>query len=110
MQFYWHLLENMQMESNCVDNFEALYCTMALICIEMGGDEILVELFRLALDIQVCWSFISSRQDRKMFLVIVHINWNCANTCCFRGFEMFCFGRYDYYYCTEFIIRVITLT
>ncbi|XP_071117985.1 protein EFR3 homolog B-like isoform X1 [Haliotis cracherodii] len=52
MQFYWHLLENMQMESNCVDNFEALYCTMALICIEMGGDEILVELFRLALDIQ----------------------------------------------------------
>lgn len=41
------------MESNKVDNFEAIFCTMCLITIEMGGDDILVELIRLALDIQV---------------------------------------------------------
>lgn len=41
------------MESNKVDNFEAIFCTMCLITIEMGGDDILVELMRLALDIQV---------------------------------------------------------
>lgn len=53
IQFYWHILENLQMESNKADNFEAIFCTMCLITIEMGGDDILVELIRLALDIQV---------------------------------------------------------
>lgn len=53
MQFYWHILENLQLESNRVDNLEALYCTMALLAVEMGGEDILVDLFRLALDIQV---------------------------------------------------------
>ena len=52
--FYWHMSENTQQINNRVDNFEALYCTLALLCIEMGGDEILIELFRLALGIQVC--------------------------------------------------------
>ncbi|XP_078317338.1 protein EFR3 homolog B-like isoform X2 [Crassostrea virginica] len=51
-QFYWHILDNLQMESNKANNFEAIYCTMCLISIEMGGDDILVELIRLALDIQ----------------------------------------------------------
>ncbi len=50
--FYWHLYENMQLLNNRVDNFEALYCTMALLCVEMGGDDVLLELFRLALAIQ----------------------------------------------------------
>ena len=53
MQFYWHILENIQLESNRVDNLEALYCTMALLAVEMGGEDIIVDLFRLALDIQV---------------------------------------------------------
>ncbi|KAL8584635.1 hypothetical protein ACOMHN_002364 [Nucella lapillus] len=52
MQFYWHILENVQLETNRVDNLEALYCTMALLAVEMGGDDIMVDLFRLALDIQ----------------------------------------------------------
>ncbi|ESO87502.1 hypothetical protein LOTGIDRAFT_166379 [Lottia gigantea] len=52
MQFYWHIYENMQMTSNRVDNFEALYCTMCLLAVELGDGEILIELFRLALDIQ----------------------------------------------------------
>lgn len=53
MQIYWHIIENIQMESNKVDNFEALYCTMALLCVETGGEDIIVELFRLAIEIQV---------------------------------------------------------
>ncbi|KAJ8306182.1 hypothetical protein KUTeg_016727 [Tegillarca granosa] len=52
VQFYWSILENVMMESNKVDNFEALYCTMCLISIEMGGDDILLELLRLGLDVQ----------------------------------------------------------
>lgn len=47
----------MEIEMNHVDNFEALYTTMCLICIEMGGDEIIVELVRLGLDIQVNITF-----------------------------------------------------
>ena len=54
--FYWHIFESLQQKNNKVDNFESLYCTMALICIEMGGDEVLMELFRLALGIQVGYS------------------------------------------------------
>ena len=53
MQFYWHILENLQMDSNRVNNFESIFCTMCLIAIEMGGEDVLIELVRLALDIQV---------------------------------------------------------
>ncbi|XP_074641716.1 protein EFR3 homolog A-like [Tubulanus polymorphus] len=52
MQIYWHLYENMQMFNNKSENFEALYCTLALLSIECGGEEILVDLIRLALGIQ----------------------------------------------------------
>ncbi|BFZ16341.1 hypothetical protein BsWGS_19380 [Bradybaena similaris] len=52
MQLYWHILENLQLVSNRVDNFEAIYCTMCLICLEVGQDEVIIELARLALDIQ----------------------------------------------------------
>ncbi|XP_025109068.1 protein EFR3 homolog B-like isoform X2 [Pomacea canaliculata] len=52
IQFYCHILENLQLESNRVDNLEAVYCTMGLLAVEMGCDEIIVDLYRLALDIQ----------------------------------------------------------
>lgn len=52
MQLYWHLIENLQLETNRVDNFEALYCTMCLLALEVGQDEVIIELCRLALDIQ----------------------------------------------------------
>ncbi len=48
--------------NNRVDNFEALYCTLALLCIETGGDEILIELFRLALGIQVSEVEVTDRE------------------------------------------------
>ena len=43
----------MKCKNNRVENFEALYCTLALLAIEMGSDDILLELFRLVLGIQV---------------------------------------------------------
>ncbi|XP_052226117.1 protein EFR3 homolog B-like isoform X2 [Dreissena polymorpha] len=51
-QFYWYLCENMRLESNKVDNFEALYRTMALITVETGSRDIVSDLIRLALDMQ----------------------------------------------------------
>ena len=44
----------MQLSNNRVENFEALYCTLALLVIELGSDAIMVELFRLVLGLQVC--------------------------------------------------------
>ena len=43
----------MQQVNNRVDNFENLFCTMCLLCIEMGSDEVLIELVRFLLGIQV---------------------------------------------------------
>ena len=54
MQFYWYFLENIQLGNNKVDSFEALYRTMALISVELLCKELVAELVRLALDIQVC--------------------------------------------------------
>ncbi|XP_013379018.1 protein EFR3 homolog B isoform X3 [Lingula anatina] len=51
-QFYSCIYENMLQENNKVDNFEALYCTLALLSIELGGEDILVDLVRLAMGIQ----------------------------------------------------------
>ncbi|WAR24709.1 EFR3A-like protein [Mya arenaria] len=53
MQIYWYLCENVKLESNKVDNFEALFCTMALITAEMGCRDIVADLVRLALDMQI---------------------------------------------------------
>ncbi|XP_060082067.1 protein EFR3 homolog B-like [Ylistrum balloti] len=52
VQFYTHIMDNIQMESNKVDNYEALYCTMCLLAVELGSEEILTEMLRLGLDIQ----------------------------------------------------------
>ncbi|XP_063416561.1 protein EFR3 homolog B-like isoform X1 [Mytilus trossulus] len=52
LQFYWHILENVQMTTNKVNNFESLYCTMCLLCVEIGCDEMVIELLRLGLDLQ----------------------------------------------------------
>ncbi|KAL4236798.1 membrane anchoring protein efr3a [Mactra antiquata] len=52
MHFYWYLQENIKLNSNRVDNFEALFCTMSLIAIEMNSKETVVELIRLGLDMQ----------------------------------------------------------
>ncbi|XP_064624615.1 protein EFR3 homolog B-like isoform X2 [Lineus longissimus] len=52
MLLCYHLYENAAMENNKKVDFEALYCTLALLCIETGSDEILPDLVKLALEIQ----------------------------------------------------------
>jgi hypothetical protein len=41
------------MHTNKVNNFESIYCTMCLLCVEMGCDELVIELLRMGLDLQV---------------------------------------------------------
>ena len=41
------------MSTNKVNNFESIYCTMCLLCVEMGCDDLVIELLRLGLDLQV---------------------------------------------------------
>ncbi|KAK2183320.1 hypothetical protein NP493_315g01029 [Ridgeia piscesae] len=50
--FYWHLYKNAEMQNNKVDNFETIFCTLALMFVEMNGDEVLIDSFRFALGIQ----------------------------------------------------------
>jgi len=51
--FYWHIHETLQMSNNKVDNFETVYTTMVLLFLELGADEVVLDIFRLALEIQV---------------------------------------------------------
>ena len=52
--FYWHIQETLQMSNNKVDNFETVYTTMVLLFLELSADEVILDVFRLALEIQVC--------------------------------------------------------
>ncbi|XP_014783367.1 protein EFR3 homolog A [Octopus bimaculoides] len=50
--FYQHIYESIELENNDIENFEMIYCTMALIAVEFGCKDIIVDLYRLAFDIQ----------------------------------------------------------
>jgi len=52
--FYWHIQETLQMSNNKVDNFETVYTTMVLLFLELSADEVILDVLRLALEIQVC--------------------------------------------------------
>ena len=43
------------MSNNKVDNFETVYTTMVLLFLELGADEMILDMLRLALEIQVCY-------------------------------------------------------
>ena len=48
-----------------MDNLEVIYCTMALLSVELLADDILIELLRLSLDIQVTTSAILLHLSRS---------------------------------------------
>lgn len=49
-----HIYECVQLGNNIAENFEAIYTTLALICVEFGTDsEALIELLRVIFAIQV---------------------------------------------------------
>ncbi|XP_033644947.1 protein EFR3 homolog B-like isoform X2 [Asterias rubens] len=51
-EFQWHIFENLIRSQNTTKNFVAIYCTMSLLCVELGTDDILVGLVKLALALQ----------------------------------------------------------
>jgi len=46
------------MSNNKVDNFETVYTTMVLLFLELGADETILDILRLALEIQVSFFFL----------------------------------------------------
>lgn len=58
----WHIYENLKRPQNSVDNFVAVYCTLALLVVELGIDDILVDLIRLSLALQN----LACDSDRKL--------------------------------------------
>ena len=47
-----HIYDNIQIKNNSVKNFNAIYTTLALMCVEMNSEETLTELLRLTFAIQ----------------------------------------------------------
>ncbi|XP_067135174.1 protein EFR3 homolog B isoform X2 [Centruroides vittatus] len=47
-----HIYENIQLGNNSKENFNALYTTLALLCIELGSEEALIELLRITFALQ----------------------------------------------------------
>lgn len=47
-----HIYENAQLSNNLPTNYQALYTTLALLCVELGSEDVLIELLRLMFAIQ----------------------------------------------------------
>jgi protein EFR3 len=47
-----HIYENIQFTSNTAENYNAIYTTLALLCVELSSEETLTELLRLTFAIQ----------------------------------------------------------
>ncbi|RWS23938.1 protein EFR3 B-like protein, partial [Leptotrombidium deliense] len=47
-----HMYQNVQFENNTEDNYNAIYTTLALLCVEMSSEESLTDLLRLQFAIQ----------------------------------------------------------
>lgn len=47
-----HIYENSRFANNNQDNFDSIYTTLALLCVEMGSEEVLTELFRVVFALQ----------------------------------------------------------
>jgi len=79
--FHWHIHETLQMSNNKVDNFETVYTTMVLLFLELGADETILDILRLALEIQVChfsfYSVLTCLRFASSVLLIVLIDELC---------------------------------
>lgn len=51
-EILYHIFENVQIASNREEHFNAIYTSMALLCLELGSEEALMELLRLIIAIQ----------------------------------------------------------
>lgn len=55
---YDALYTSLQMESNTPDNIEAVYTTLALLCVELASAETVIDLLQLLLGLVVVWKAI----------------------------------------------------
>ncbi|XP_030839333.1 protein EFR3 homolog B isoform X2 [Strongylocentrotus purpuratus] len=48
----WHIYENLRCRANKCENYVAIFTTLALLCVEFGTDDILVDLVKVSLALQ----------------------------------------------------------
>lgn len=51
-EIFLHIYDNMCFPNNRSENSDALYCTLALLCVEVGSEEALMDMLRLTLALQ----------------------------------------------------------
>lgn len=54
-EIYRSLYESLEQANNTVENIEAVYTTLALLCVELSSEETVTEMLRLLVGIQVQW-------------------------------------------------------
>lgn len=52
-EIFLSMYESLEQENNTVENMEALYTTFALLCVELGCEDTVMDLLRLLITIQV---------------------------------------------------------
>jgi len=52
-EIYRSLYESLEQSNNTVENIEAIYTTLALLCVELSSEETVTEMLRLVVGIQV---------------------------------------------------------
>lgn len=61
-QLYRHIYLGCKEEDNVQKNYELLYTSLALMTIELANEEVVIDLIRLAIALQVCFRGLSLRK------------------------------------------------
>lgn len=61
-QLYRHIYLGCKEEDNVQKNYELLYTSLALITIELANEEVVIDLIRLAIALQVCFCPLSVKK------------------------------------------------
>lgn len=73
---YVSIYESLEITNNTVDNFEAVYTTLALICIELLSEETVLDFIRLILSIQelaITNAVLSTQQKFHLHAMVISI-------------------------------------
>ena len=70
-RIYRSLYESLEQANNTVENFEAIYTTLALLCVELSSEETVTEMLRLVVSIQVQWLIMNIFMSLNWRLVIL---------------------------------------
>lgn len=73
---YVSIYESLEMTNNTVDNVEAVYTTLALICVELLSEETILDFIRLILSIQelaITNAVLSTQQKFHLHVLVISI-------------------------------------